>query len=165
MVAQSGVRLKVFDPAAWVRCDNGLIQELTLDRLRLADFAGSVALPQVRSRHGQAHYSGEYASATTGGFVVYGSRLELARLLADFDPKVWRVYAQPFRLVGRMSGLPERGDTDTLAERAKGAVFSLKTCVFLVDDLHFLAPSRADGHLAAAVVVRLPVHQEAPHAR
>ncbi|MET7740308.1 hypothetical protein [Streptomyces sp. NPDC005385] len=36
-----------------------------------------------------AHYSGDYASATTGGQVVYESRLELARLLlADFDPSV-----------------------------------------------------------------------------
>ncbi|MFD9069113.1 hypothetical protein [Streptomyces lasiicapitis] len=36
-----------------------------------------------------AHYSGDYASATTGGQVVCESRLELARLLpADFDPSV-----------------------------------------------------------------------------
>ncbi|HET9966639.1 MAG TPA: hypothetical protein VFQ68_00300, partial [Streptosporangiaceae bacterium] len=40
-------------------------------------------------RQGQAHYSGWYWSATTGGHVVYESRLELARLLmADFDPQV-----------------------------------------------------------------------------
>ncbi|MGD3112117.1 hypothetical protein [Streptomyces sp. YGL11-2] len=45
-----------------------------------------------------AHYSGDYASATTGGQVVYESRLELARLLlADFDPSVSDVYAQPCR--------------------------------------------------------------------
>jgi hypothetical protein len=43
---------------------------------------------QVRSRHGQAHYSGSYASATTGSFILYESRLELSRLLvADFDPQ------------------------------------------------------------------------------
>jgi hypothetical protein len=44
----------------------------------------------------------------------------------------------------RFYGLPDRGDADTLAERAKDAVLSLKTSVFLVDDIHFLAPSHAD---------------------
>jgi hypothetical protein len=42
-----------------------------------------------RSRRGQAHLSGEYFAATTGGRVIYESRLELARLLlADFDRDV-----------------------------------------------------------------------------
>jgi hypothetical protein len=44
----------------------------------------------------------------------------------------------------RFYGLPDRGDADTLAERAKDAVLSLSTVVFLVDDIHFLAPSHAD---------------------
>ena len=46
----------------------------------------------------------------------------------------------------RFYGLPDRGDADTLAERAKDAVLSLKTSVFLVDDIHFLAPSHADAN-------------------
>ena len=50
-----------------------------------------------RWRQGQAHYSGWYWSATAGGHVVYESRLELARLLlADFDPQVTAIAAQPF---------------------------------------------------------------------
>jgi len=44
----------------------------------------------------------------------------------------------------RFYGLPDRGDADTLAERAKDAVLTLKTAAFLVDDIHFLAPSHAD---------------------
>ena len=44
----------------------------------------------------------------------------------------------------RFYGLPDRGDADTLAERAKDAVLTLKTAVFIVDDIHFLAPSHAD---------------------
>jgi hypothetical protein len=53
-------------------------------------------------RHGQAYYAGSCASATTGGFVAYESRLELARLLlADFDPQAERICAQPLRLAGR----------------------------------------------------------------
>ena len=68
-----------------------------------------------RWRQGQAHYSGWYWSATTGGHVVYESRLELARLLlADFDPQVTAIAAQPFLVtapVGRAdaaacAGLP-----------------------------------------------------------
>jgi TnsA endonuclease-like protein len=50
-----------------------------------------------RWRQGQAHYSGWYWCATTGGHVVYESRLELARLmLADFDRRVVAIAAQPF---------------------------------------------------------------------
>jgi hypothetical protein len=46
----------------------------------------------------------------------------------------------------RFYGLPERGDADMLAERAKDAVLTLKTAVFIVDDIHFLAPSHADAN-------------------
>lgn len=96
------VRVKVSGPVASVRYDDGSVREFTLDRLRLADFGDSVPWRQVRSLHGQAHYSGSYASATMGGFVMYESRLELARLLlADFDPQVRGIYAQPFLLAAR----------------------------------------------------------------
>lgn len=61
--------------------------------------------PTARSARGQAHYPGWYWSATSGCHVIYESRLELARLLlADFDPDVVAVAAQPFLLrapVGR----------------------------------------------------------------
>jgi hypothetical protein len=121
MVAQSGVRVKDCDPVAWVRYDDGLTQEFPLDRLRLADFRHSVPWRQVRSRHGQAHYSGSYASATTGGFVVYESRLELARLLmADFDPQVEQIYAQPFRLAARLGGRVRHHVPDFLLVSAAG---------------------------------------------
>jgi hypothetical protein len=51
----------------------------------------------VRAHRGQRHMSGWYWSATTAGHVVYESRLELARLLlADFDPDVVGIAAQPF---------------------------------------------------------------------
>jgi len=121
MVAQSRARLKASDPVAWVRYDDGLVQEFLLDRLRVADFCGSVPWRQVRSRHGQAHYSGSYASAKMGGFVIYESRLELARLLlADFDPKVEKIYAQPFRLVARVGGRVRRHVPDFLLVTVAG---------------------------------------------
>jgi hypothetical protein len=54
-----------------------------------------------RWHRGQAHYSGWYWSATMGRHVVYESRLELARLLlADFDPRVSVIAAQPFLVTG-----------------------------------------------------------------
>src|SRR6266700_7770231 len=121
MVAQSGARLKLSEPVAWVRYDDGLTQEFPLDRLRLADFAGSVPWRQVRSRHGHALYSGAHASATTGGFVVYESRLELARLLlADFDPQIQQIYAQPFRLVARVGGRVQHHVPDFLLVTTSG---------------------------------------------
>jgi len=46
----------------------------------------------------------------------------------------------------RFYGLPDRGDADTLAERAKDAVLSLQTAVFVVDDIHFLAPSHTNAN-------------------
>ncbi|MEU4233221.1 TnsA-like heteromeric transposase endonuclease subunit [Nonomuraea sp. NPDC026600] len=54
---------------------------------------------------GQARYSGAYWSATEADLVVYESRLELARLLyADFDPRVRRIIAQPFRMTAHVDG-------------------------------------------------------------
>jgi hypothetical protein len=89
----------------WVRYGDGSVSESAWDRLRLSDFDGSVPWREARARRGQIHYSGLYASATTGGFVAYESRPELARvLLADFDPQVRWIYAQPFRLVVRIDG-------------------------------------------------------------
>ena len=105
MLPQPGARVKAPGPVVWIRYDDGSMHKLALDRLRLADFAGSVPWRQVRSRHGDAHYCGSYASATTGGSVIYESRLELAGLLlADFDPQIQHIYAQPFRLVACSSG-------------------------------------------------------------
>jgi len=65
-----------------------------VSRLRLSDFEGSAPWRKIRSQHGQQHLSGSHWAATTGGHVIYESRLELARLLlADFDPDVKLIYA------------------------------------------------------------------------
>ncbi|WP_433191538.1 AAA family ATPase [Actinoallomurus sp. CA-150999] len=45
----------------------------------------------------------------------------------------------------RFYGLPTSGDADTLAERAVDAVLSLKTAVFIIDDVHFLAGSHSNS--------------------
>jgi len=136
MVAQSRARLKAHDPVVWVRYDDGSAQEFALDRLRLADLCDSVPWRQVRSRHGQDHYSGSYASATMAGFVVYESRLELARLLlADFDPQVRRIYAQPFRLVACIDGRVRHHVPDYLLVTAAGTarLVNVKSAARLAD--------------------------------
>ncbi|MGX9918806.1 TnsA-like heteromeric transposase endonuclease subunit [Streptomyces sp. NPDC002248] len=90
-------------PTASIRYEDASVREVPVQHLRLADFAESRPWRDVRSVHGMAHYSGKYASATTGGHVVYESRLELARLLlADFDPAVQGIFAQPCRLAARI---------------------------------------------------------------
>jgi hypothetical protein len=76
-----------------------------------------------RWRQGQAHYSGWYWSATTGGHVVYESRLELARLLlADFDPEVAMVAAQPFLVTAPSGGRVRRHVPDFLVIDRGGGV-------------------------------------------
>jgi hypothetical protein len=53
MVARSRGRRQARVPVAWVRYDDGSVQEFVLDRLRLEDFRDSAPWRQVRSRHGQ----------------------------------------------------------------------------------------------------------------
>jgi hypothetical protein len=71
---------------ASIRHGNGSVLDVPFTRLRLADFTGSVPWRRFRLVRRQAHYSGNYASATTGGHVLYESRLELARLLLAESP-------------------------------------------------------------------------------
>jgi TnsA-like endonuclease N terminal len=104
-VRPSRARSKRIIPTASVRYVDGSTREIPFGQLRLRDFTESEPWRRVRSVHGMAHYSGDYASATTGGQVVYESRLELARLLlADFDPAVCDIFAQPCRMVARIDG-------------------------------------------------------------
>jgi hypothetical protein len=99
-----------------------------------------------RWRPGQAHYSGWYWSATTGGHVVYESRLELARLLlADFDPRVTVIAAQPFLVTAPSGGRVRRHVPDFLLAGRDGGV-----CVVNVKPADQLAVSRVAEALAWA---------------
>jgi len=99
-----------------------------------------------RWRQGQAHYSGWYWSATTGGHVVYESRLELARLLlADFDPRVTAIAAQPFLVTAPADGRVRRHVPDFLLVHGDGAV-----CVVNVKPADRLAIPKVAGALAWA---------------
>lgn len=64
---------------------------------------------EFRWHLGQPHYSGSYWSSTMGKHVIYESRLELSRLLmADFDPLVTRILAQPFLMRAQVDGKTRR---------------------------------------------------------
>ncbi len=78
---------------------------------------------QFRWHRGQAHYSGLYWSATTGGHVAYESRLELARiLLADFTPGVDWIVAQPFLVEAEAGGKVRRHVPDIALIDREGAI-------------------------------------------
>ncbi len=78
---------------------------------------------KARSARGQAHYPGYFWSATTGGHVIYESRLELTRLLlANFDRDVTAIAAQPFLLQARVAGTARRHVPDFLLAHADGSV-------------------------------------------
>jgi hypothetical protein len=80
--------------------------------------------------------SGFYWSATTSGHVIYESRLELAcLLLADFDPDVTAIAAQPFLLRAQAGGRVRRHVPDFLLSCADGTVrvVNVKSAARLAD--------------------------------
>ncbi|MQS14705.1 TnsA-like heteromeric transposase endonuclease subunit [Streptomyces kaniharaensis] len=125
MIVQSPARVrgKYEQPIASIRYDDASVRKVPFGDLRLADFTWSVPWRKFRSVHGQTHYSGRYASATMAGPVVYESRLELARLLlADMDPAVRGIYAQPCHLTARVGGRVRRHVPDFLLVMDSGVV-------------------------------------------
>ncbi|MER5743623.1 TnsA-like heteromeric transposase endonuclease subunit [Streptomyces sp. NPDC002225] len=114
---------KLEQPMASIRYDDASVRRIPFRDLRLADFTWSVPWRRFRSVHGQAHYSGQYASATMAGPVVYESRLELARLLlADMDPAVRGIHAQPCHLTARVGDRVRRHVPDFLLVMESGVV-------------------------------------------
>jgi hypothetical protein len=70
---------------------------------------------------GQDHYSGTYWSATQRDHIIYESRLELANLLlADFDPAVHHIVAQPFVLRAHVNGQLRNHILDYLLDTGDG---------------------------------------------
>jgi hypothetical protein len=95
-----------------------------------------------RWRQSQAHYSGWYWSATTGRHLVYESRLELAYLLmADFDPSVMSIAAQPLCVTARVDGRRRRHVPDFLVIDSDG----LATVVNVKPASHVDDPKVADA--------------------
>ena len=121
--AGSSASLTRHDVKVRYRRDDGRFAETTLRRLPVDDVVAGMPVREFRSYRGRRHYSGWYWSATTGGHVVYESRLELARiLLADRDPEVVAIAAQPFLMEGLDGGKSRRHVPDLLLTHANGAV-------------------------------------------
>jgi hypothetical protein len=102
-------------------------------RNRASAIAAEHILPMmVRDAHpyrefrwylGQPHYSGCYWSSTESKHVIYESRLELSRLLmADFDPMVTKIVAQPFLVRAKINGKARRHIPDYWLLTADGPV-------------------------------------------
>jgi hypothetical protein len=90
-----GTRLRELSVS--VRLGDGTVTERPLRQVTSGRVVSGAPWRTARSTRGQVHYPGFYWSATTGAHVSYESRLELARLLlADFDPDVTAIAAQPF---------------------------------------------------------------------
>jgi predicted RNA binding protein YcfA (HicA-like mRNA interferase family) len=105
------------------RAGSGVVSTGELAKVSAQVLVAGLPWRVFRWRHGQAHYSGWYWSATTGGHVVYESRLELARLLlADFDSGVVSLSAQPFCVTTKVAGRTRRHVPDFLLVHADGTV-------------------------------------------
>jgi hypothetical protein len=88
-----------------------------------AALLGAVPWRTFRWYFGQRHYSGAWWSATVRDHVIYESRLELSRLLlADFDPLVRGIVAQPFMVTATVRGESRRHILDYLWDTVDGPV-------------------------------------------
>lgn len=102
--------------------DDGLVSA-SLDRVDPTAVLAGGPVRRFRSFKGQRHYSGWYWSATMGRHLVYESLLELSRLmLADFDPTVVGIAAQPFQWSGPDGDRVRVHVPDLLLVQADGAV-------------------------------------------
>ena len=97
----------------------GVEVSTTVDAVDLDRLARALPVRRFGSHRGQRHRPGLFWSATTGGHVPYERRLELDRLwLADFDPAVTWIAAQPMWLSGRYDDVLCRHVPDFLLTRA-----------------------------------------------
>lgn len=117
VVAHPGV------PMVRYRSAGGDFTESRLERVDEDVLLNSAPVREFRWFKGRRFYSGWYWSATTSGLVAYESRLELARiLLADFDPAVTAIAAQPFLLSALDGGRVRRHVPDLLLRHVSGLV-------------------------------------------
>jgi hypothetical protein len=101
-----------------LRMQDGSTSDMPLSAATAKVVLSAAPWRTIRSRRGQRHFPGLYWSSTSGGHVVYESRLELARLmLADADREVVGIAAQPFLV----SDNERRHVPDFLLVRADGS--------------------------------------------
>lgn len=95
----------------------------SLRQLDLERAATALPVRRLKSHARQRHYSGRFWSATTAGHVPYESRLELDRLwLADFEPGVHWIAAQPMWFAGQDGEVLRRHAPDLLLTDQRGSM-------------------------------------------
>ena len=105
-----------------VRLVDASEREIPLEVARVGDVSAATPWRIFRSHRNQFHYSGWYWSSTTGDHVNYESRVELARLLlADADPDVVDIAAQPFLLIEGTETKPRRHVPDFFIQHRDGS--------------------------------------------
>jgi len=106
---------RLLDTACSYVSGDGDDQSTTVRDVRLDAVADGLPVRPIRSFAGQHHYPGLFWSVTTGKHVWYESLLERDRLLlADYDPDVVGIAAQPMWLVGKDNGDIRRHVPDLL---------------------------------------------------
>lgn len=111
----AGVRVRYVDAA-------GHEHSQSLSEVDEGGLATALPIRRVVGRKGQRHRPGLFWSATTGDHVPYESWLELDRLwLADADPQVTWIAAQPMALDGWDGDVHRRHVPDLFLRRAGAA--------------------------------------------
>jgi hypothetical protein len=122
-VVPVGVDVDLGSAAVAYRPAVGEERSLAAERVASAALFQAVPWRSFRWYFGQRHYSGTWWSPTMRDHVIYESRLELSRLqLADFDPCIRRIIAQPFMLTAMVDGRPRRHILDYLWDADSGPV-------------------------------------------
>jgi len=131
-----------------LRLQDGSTPELSLSAMTSEMVLSGVPWRTIRSHRGQRHFPGLYWSSTTGGHVVYESRLELARLLiADADQEIVGIAAQPFLVCDE----ERRHVPDFLLARSDGSVLMVNVKpARRLDDPHVAAALSWAGRIFAA---------------
>lgn len=97
--------------------------ESTLARAAAVDLVAARPVREFRWYKGRRFYSGWYWAATTCSLIAYESLLELARiLLADFDPGVSAISAQPFHFCEESAAATHRHVPDLLLGHHDGRI-------------------------------------------
>ena len=131
-----------------LRLQDGSTTDSPLSTMTSEMVLSGVPWRTIRSHRGQRHFPGLYWSSTTGGHVVYESRLELARLLlADADREIVGIAAQPFLVCDK----ERRHVPDFLLARADGSVLIVNVKpVRRLDDPRVAAALAWAGRIFAA---------------
>jgi hypothetical protein len=128
-------QFSVHFPYARLREANGDEVDRPLKSVSPAVMADTTPIRTFRWFEGQRHYAGTYWSATESAHVIYESRLELSRLLlADFDPTVDRIFAQPLTIHAWVGDRHRLHTPDYLLIRGAELVFVAVKSLAQLDD-------------------------------